>query len=75
MMVNWVRKEIIIINNNNGLIAFPHCGYSMLQKVTCIHLDLPKSLARDRARPGTARSKKGAPRTADFGKSSIHYDL
>jgi hypothetical protein len=35
---------IIIINNtnntnNNGLIAFPHCGYSMLQKVTCIHYD------------------------------------
>jgi hypothetical protein len=24
-------------DNDNGLIAFPHCGYSMLQKVTCIH--------------------------------------
>jgi glutaredoxin-related protein len=35
---------IIIIINNNGLIAFPHCGYSMLQKVTCIHYDNIKLL-------------------------------
>jgi hypothetical protein len=38
------RQIIIIINNNNGLIAFPHYGYSMLQKVTCIHYDNIKLL-------------------------------
>ena len=39
-----IMMLIIIIIIIIIIIAFPHCGYSILQKVTCIHYDNIKLL-------------------------------